>query len=132
MPEGQQVPPGLAAGLAIQLFVINGDVASINCSSQTAAGDGTNVTVGGLGAAPVAVAGAHGSATGGQAVQAGRDAAAAEQRAAAARAELPSGESWWARLRKRGLVVALATIVGAIATVAGTAAAICAWVGWTP
>lgn len=125
MPEGKQAPSGLAAGPAIQ-FVINGDVTSINYSPQTAVGDGINVTVGGLRAAPVAVAGAHGSATGGQAVQAGRDAAAAEQQAAAARAEdLPSRESWWARLRKRGLVVALATIVGAIA-------AICAWVGWTP
>jgi hypothetical protein len=125
MPEGQQVPSGLVVGLAIQ-FVINGDVTSINCCPQTAAGDGTNVTVGGLGAAAVAVAGAHGSATGGQAVQAGRD-------AAAARAEdLPSRESWWARLRKRGLFVVLATIIGAIATVVGTAAAICALVGWTP
>lgn len=125
IPEGQQVPSGLAAGPAIQV-VINGDVASINYSPQTAVGDGINVTVGGLGAAPVAVVGAHGSATGGQAVQAGRD-------AAAARAEdLPSREGWWARLRKRGLFVALATIVGAIATVVGTAAAICAWVGWTP
>ena len=44
MPEGQQVPPELAVGLAIQ-FVINGDVTSIHYSPQTAAGDGTNVTV---------------------------------------------------------------------------------------
>jgi hypothetical protein len=132
MPEGQQVPSGLTVGLAIQL-VINGDVTSINCSPQTAVGDGINVTVGGLGVASVTVAGAQGSATGGQAVQAGRDATAAEQQAAAARAEdLPSRESWWARLRKRGLVVTLSTIVGAIATVVGTAVAICVWVGWTP
>jgi hypothetical protein len=132
MPEGQQVLSGPAAGLAIQ-FVINGNVTSINYSPQTAAGDGINVTVGGMGAAPVAVAGAYGSATGGHAVQAGRDAAAAQQQAAAARAEdPPSRENWWACLRKRGLVVALATIVGAIATVVGTAAAICAWIGWTP
>lgn len=131
MPEGQQVPPGLAAALAI--FVINGDVTSINYSPQTAADDGINVTVGGMGAAPVAVAGTNGSATGGQAVQADRDAVAAQQQVAAAHAEdPPSRESWWARLRKRGLVVALATIVGAIATVVGTAAAICAWIGWTP
>ena len=73
MPEGQQVPPELAAGLAIQ-FVINGDVTSIHYSPQTAAGDGTNVTVRGPGAGAAAVAGAHGSTTGGQAVQAGRDA----------------------------------------------------------
>ena len=99
MPEGQQVPSGLAAGLAI--FVINGDVTSINCSPQAATGNGINVTVGGLGAAPVAVAGAHGSAIGDQAVQAGRDVTAAEQQAAAARAEdAPSRASWWARLRE--------------------------------
>jgi hypothetical protein len=132
IPEGQQVPPELAAGLAIQ-FVINGDVTSIHYSPQTAAADGTNVTVGGPGAGPVAVAGAHGSATGGQAVQAGRDAATAGQHAAAARAQdLPSKEGWWARLRKRGVVVAFAIIVGAIAAVVGSAVAICVWVGWTP
>jgi hypothetical protein len=132
MAEGQQVPSRLAAGLAIQL-VINGDVTSIHYSPQTGAGDGTNVTVGGLGAGPVAVTGAHGSATGGEAVQVGRDAATAGQQAAAARtADPPSRESWWARLRKRGVVAALATIVGAIAAVVGTAVAICARVGWTP
>ena len=117
MPEGQQVPPKFAAGLAIQ-FVINGDVTSIHCSPQ---------------AGPVAVAGPHGIATGGQAVQAGRDAATAGQHVAAARAEdVPSKEGWWARLRKRGVAVALATIIGAIAAVVATAVAICVWVGWTP
>jgi hypothetical protein len=132
MPEGQQMPPKFPTGLAIQ-FVINGDVTSIHYSPQTGAGDGTNVTIGGLGAGPVAVVGAHGIATGGQVVQAGRDAAKAGQHAAAARAEdVPSKEGWWARLRKRGVVVALATIIGAIAAVAGTAVAICVWVGWTP
>src|SRR5271168_4455336 len=101
MPEGQQVPPALPDGLAIQ-FVINGDVTSIHYSPQTAAGDGTNVTATGPGAGPVAVAGARGSATGGQAVKAGRDAANAGQHAAAARAQdPPTKEGWWARLRKR-------------------------------
>jgi hypothetical protein len=132
MPEGQQVPPTFPAGLAIQ-FVINGDVTSIHYSPQTGADDGTNVTIGGLGAGPVAVVGAHGIATGGQAVQADRDAAKSGQHAAAARAEdVPSKEGWWARLRKRGVVVSFATIIGAIAAVAGTAVAICVWVGWTP
>jgi hypothetical protein len=132
MPEGQQVPPRLAAGLAIQ-FVINGDVTSIHYTPQPGADDGTNVTVSGLGAGPVTVAGPHGGTTGGQAVQADRDAAIAGQQAAAARAkDPPSGKNWWARLRKRGVIVALATIVGAIAAVVGTAVAICAWVGWTP
>lgn len=120
MPEVWQVPPELTVGLAIQF--VNGDVTSIHCSPQTAVDIGTNVTVGG----PVAVAGAHGSAAGCQAVQVCRD-------AAAARAEDPTAkESWWPRLRKRGLVVALATIIGAIAVVAGTAVAICVWVGWAP
>ena len=132
MPERRQVPPELAVGLAIQ-FVINGDVTSIHYSPQTAAGDGTNVTVGGPAAGPVAVVGAHASATGGQAVQAGRDATTAGQHATAVRAEgPPAREGWWARLRKRGLVVALATIIGAIAAVVGTAVAICVWFGWIP
>jgi uncharacterized membrane protein YphA (DoxX/SURF4 family) len=73
----------------------------------------------------VTAAGAHDSATGGQAVQAGRD-------ATAARAEYQSPRKGWARLRERGVIVAIATIVGAIAVVIGTAVAICAWVGWTP
>jgi hypothetical protein len=128
MPERRRVPPELAPGLAIQ-FVINGDVTSIHYSPQTAADDGTNVSAGGPGTGPVAVVGAHG----GQAMQAGRDAVTAGQNAAAARAEDPaSKEGWWARLRKRGAVVALATIIGAIAAVVGTTVAICVWVGWTP
>jgi hypothetical protein len=118
-PESQ--PPPKLVGLAIQ-FVINGDGTSIHCSPQGAAAGGTNVTAGG----PATAAGAHGNATGGQAVQAGRD-------ATVARAEDQSSkEGWWARLRARDMVVAIATIVGAIAAVIGTAVAICAWVGWTP
>jgi hypothetical protein len=119
-PEGQPVPPRLAAGLAIQ-FVINGNGTLIHCSPQSAAAGGINVTAG-----PVTVDDAHRSATGGQAVQADRD-------ATVARAEdQPCKEGWWARLRERGMVVAIATIVGAFAAIVGTAVAICAWVGWTP
>jgi hypothetical protein len=40
--------------------------------------------------------------------------------------------SWWARLRKRGMVVAFATIIGGIASVAGAIVAALAWIGWTP
>jgi hypothetical protein len=43
--------------------------------------------------------------------------------------EQPAKESWWAGLRKRGIVVAFATIIGGIAAVA---VAMCAWIGWTP
>jgi hypothetical protein len=113
MPEDRQ-PPTEPAGLAIQLVFT-----TVNNSLQTAAAVGTNVTVSGPGAGPVAVAD-------GQAVQAGRDAAAARA------VHQPSREGWWTRLRKRGAVVAFSTIVGAIAVVVGTAVAICAWAGWTP
>jgi len=41
-------------------------------------------------------------------------------------------EGWWARLLKRGAVVAFATIIGAVAAVVGTAVGICVWTGWTP
>jgi hypothetical protein len=118
-PESRPTPQPPV--LAIQ-FIINGDGTSIHCNPQGAADSGTNVTAGG----PVTAVGAHGSMTGGQAVQAGRD-------ATAARAEdQPPKKSWWARLRERGLIVAIATVVGAIAVVVGTAVTICAWIGLIP
>jgi hypothetical protein len=76
----------------------------------------------------VAVAGEHGSAIDGQTAHGGRDAAVAARRAG----DPPSREGWWARLRKRGTVVAAATIAGAIATIIGTVVATCVWIGWTP
>jgi hypothetical protein len=62
-------------------------------------------------------------------VQAGRDAFTAGQGAA-----IPGAvdQGWWARLRKRGAVVAFSTIIGAIAVVVGTAVGIFVWIGWTP
>jgi hypothetical protein len=117
----ESLPPPKLAALAIQ-FIINGDGTSIHCSPQSAAAEGTNVTVGG----PVTAADAHGSAADSHAVQASQD-------ATAARAEdQPYKKSWWARLRERGMIVAIATIIGAIAAVIGTTAAVCAWIGWTP
>ncbi len=131
-PQDQQVPPRLATDQAMQ-FVINGNRATIHYSPQSSVGGGTNVTVGGPAPGTVTVAGAHGSATGGQAVQACRDAVMTAREATTARAEDPlSKDGWWARLRKRDVVVALATIIGAIATVVGTVVAVCAWTGWTP
>jgi hypothetical protein len=44
----------------------------------------------------------------------------------------PPEKGWWARLRERGAVATIAIIIGAIATVVGTAVAICAWTGWIP
>jgi hypothetical protein len=109
LPEDQQVPPKLSALLAIQ-FVINGDGTSIIYSPQSAVGGSTNVTIGGAGVESVTVVGAHGSATGGQAMQADRVAVTVGRDAPTVRgADPPSTEGWWARLRKRGIVVALAT-----------------------
>ena len=118
-PESQRTPK--LAGLAIQI-IINGDGTSIHCSPQSATDGSTNVTAGG----PVTAASANGSVTGGQAMQAGRDVTTARAECQAPR------KGWWARLRERGMIVAIATIVGAIAVVIGTAVAICAWFGWTP
>lgn len=118
-PESQ--PSSKLTGLAIQ-FIINGDGTSIHCSPQGADGGGTNVTTSG----PVIAVGAHGSAVGVQALQVGRDATVARA------GDQPSEKGWWTRLRERGMIVAFATIIGAIAVVIGTAVAICAWMGWTP
>ena len=92
-----------------------------------------NVTAGGLVSGPVTASGQGGSATGGQSAQAGRDASVAGRDAGSAPAEgKPAKEGWWARLRKRGMIVAFATIAGAIAAVIAAIIAVCAWTGWTP
>ena len=146
-PQDQEVPDKLAADQAVQ-FVITGDRATIHYSSQHAADGGTNVMVGGGSApGPVIVSGANGSTigsqtasganssvvgsqaangtdsrmVGGQVVQAGHDAVAAGQDATiTSAADQSVKEGWWARLRKRGVVVAFAIIIGAIAAVVGT------------
>jgi hypothetical protein len=69
----------------------------------------------------------------GQAVQAGRDVAAAGQDVTFTGAsDQPVTEGFWARLRKRGLIVSFAIIVGAIAAVAGVVVAILIAAGWKP
>ena len=96
-------------------FVLTGDGPVINYISQHAAG------------------GANSSVAGGQAVQAGRDAVTAGQDAAVpGGGEQPVKQGWWARLRKRGAVVAIATIIGALAGVAGVVIAIMIAAGWKP
>jgi AbiTii len=145
-PPEQEVPDKLAADGAVQ-FVITGDRTVIHYSRQQAADGGTNVTVASNpSTGTVAVAGAHGSATGSQAangahsavagiqaVQAGCDAATAGHEATVTGAANQFGkEGWWARLRKRGMIVAFATIVGAIAAVGGTIVGVCVWLGWKP
>jgi AbiTii-like protein len=158
-PQDQEVPDKVAADQAVQ-FVITGDHPTIHYNSQQATGGGTNVTVAGTSAAgPVTVSGARGSAigsqtasrpnssvvgsqtangadstvVGGQAVQAGGDAVTAGQDAAVPGAgDRQVKEGWWARLRKRGAVVAFATIIGGVAGVAGVAVAILIAPGWKP
>lgn len=158
-PEGQEVPDKATADQVVQ-FVVTGDRSVINYTVQRAADGGTNVTVNSESAAgPVTVSGAQGSAigsqtasganssvvgrqeasgaaasvVGGQAVQAGRDAVTAGQDAAVPGAgEQPAKEGWWARLRKRGAVVAFAIVVGAIAGVAAVVVAIAVAAGWKP
>jgi hypothetical protein len=130
-PQDQEVPDKLAADQATQ-FVITGDRPTINYSPQHATDGGTNVTVGAPAAGPVTVSGAHGTAIGSQAVQGDHNAIAGRDAADAGAKEQPANEGWWARLRKRGVVVAFTTVIGGIAAVAGTVVAVFAWTGWTP
>lgn len=156
-PQDQEVPDKLAADQAVQ-FVITGDRATVHYTSQHAADGGTNVTVGTSAPGPLTVS-AHGDAigsqtasganssvvgsqtangvdssvVGGQVMQAGHDAVSAGQDATITAAEdQPLKESWWARLRKRGAVVAFAIIIGALAAVAGVIIAILVAAGWKP
>ena len=145
-PQDQEVPDKVAADQAVQL-VITGDRPTIHYSPQHATDGGTNVTVGGASApGPVTISGAHGSAIGSQTasgadssvvasqpVQADRDAVVTGRDATITGAkDQPVKEGWWARLRQRGMIVAFATIIGAIAVVVGTAVAVFTWIGWTP
>jgi AbiTii len=159
-PEDQEVPDKQAADQVMQ-FVITGDRSVINYIVQHAAGDGAVTAVaGGAGAGPVAVSsgdgtaigsqtasganssvvgsqtasGANSSVVGGQSARAGRDVVTAGQDAAVPPAgeQQPVKEGWWARLRKRGAVVAFATIIGALAGVAGVVIAIMVAAGWKP
>jgi len=158
-PQDQEVPDRNAADQAVR-FILTGDRATVHYTVQQAADGGTNVTVNsGDEAGPVTVSGRDGSAigsqtasganssvvgsqeasganssvVGGQSARAGRDVVTAGQDAAVpAAGEQPVKEGWWARLRKRGMVVAFATIVGAIAAVAGVVVAILLAAGWKP
>jgi hypothetical protein len=133
-----------AAGQPAQ-FVITGDRPTINFSPQPATIGGTNVTVGTTASGSVTVSGSHGIEVGSQSVSGknsnvlGRQAVQGDHSAIAGRdttnidaKEQPAKEGWWTRLRKRGMVVAVATIIGGIAAVVGTAVALCAWIGWMP
>lgn len=158
-PGDQEVPDKQLADGVIQ-FVSAGDRSVINFIVQHAADGGTNVavtagpvavagangtavgsqTASGANSSAVGsqeVGGAGSSVVGGQSSHAGRDVVSAGHDAdvrAAVRAagEQPVHEGWWARLRKRGAVVAFAAIVTAIAGVAGVVIAIMVAAGWKP
>ena len=96
----------------------------INYTVQHAAGGGTNVMVAD---GAVAAAGANSSVVGyHDAITTGQDTAVPGA------GEQPAKERWWARLRKRGAVVAFATVIGALAGVAGVIIAIMVAAGWKP
>jgi hypothetical protein len=145
-PQGQDVPDSSAADQAVR-FILTGDRAMVNYTVQHAADGGTNVTVNGGGkTGPVTVSGKGGSAignqeasganssvVGSQSAQAGGDLVIGGRDAAVPPASSqPAKEGWWARLRKRGAVVAFSTIIGAIAAVAGVVVAILIAAGWKP
>lgn len=128
MPEDQAVPDKRAADAAVHL-VITGDRNTINYISQESASDGANtVTVAGSDATAIGsqtASGANSSAVGSQAVRgdcsvvAGRDAPNGD------RAEPPEKDGWWARLRKRGALVAIFTVIAGVV-------AVFTWIGWIP
>jgi hypothetical protein len=134
MPQDQEVPDKLAADQATQ-FVITGDRATINYTSQHATGSGTNaaaasgsVTVAGASGTAIGsqiASGANSSLVGTQVAQGDHSASAGRDAASTGTPGQPAKESWWARLRKRGMIVAFATII-----VAGVA--VFTWIGWTP
>ncbi len=157
-PEDQEVPDKQLADQVIQ-FVTTGDRSVINYIVQHAAGDAANVAVAsGAAAGPVAVSsrggtaigsqtasgpnssvvgsqtasGANSSVVGGQSAGAGRDVVTAGRDVAPSAGEQPVMEGWWARLRKRGAVVAFATIIGALAGVAAVVITIMVAAGWKP
>jgi hypothetical protein len=121
--------PGKQLARQVVQLVITGDRPVINYISQHTADGGTNSSV----ASSQTASGADSRVTGGQALQPGDDAVIAGQFAAVlGTGETPVKEGWWRRLRKRGAVVALCTIIGAIAGVAGVVVTILIAAGWTP
>jgi len=101
------------------IVVIKKRDAAINCSPQQASDGGTTE---GLASGSATRPGPTGSAAGGQTARAGGLAAK----------DKSGKEGWWVRIWKREMIVDLAIVVGAFATIIGTIVAVCAWTGWTP
>lgn len=124
-PGIHDVPTKAAADQAVQ-FVMTGERPTINITAQSAAiagGDGTAV-------GSQIVSGENSTVVGTQVARdngtiAGRDSTAPPL-------PEPKHEGWWTRLRKRGAVVAFATIAGGMAGVVGAIAAVLTLLEWTP
>jgi hypothetical protein len=127
-PEAQDVPDKAAADQAVHL-VVTGHRPTIHVTSQHAPG-GTNIAA--AEGSPVTMSSGSGTASGDGSSVVGSQAASGGHNTLAGRdgaaADSSSGRGWWARLRRRGWVVAVAQIVGAVVGVAALALAL----GWTP
>ena len=137
-PEEQEVPTRSAADQAIQL-VITGERPTINITTQQT-NSGSNFSVPSAQSAIVATdnSTAIGSqtASGQNSTVIGSQAADGDTATIAGRdSTTPTSterDGWWARLRKRGALVAFFTVVGGIAGVVGAVAAVLTLLGWTP
>jgi hypothetical protein len=124
-PPDQSIPNQAAADAAIQ-FVVTGKRATINLTTQHAEGGSTNtVTTAGAGGTAIGSqsAGDNSTVVGSQAVHGDHNAVGG--RDTAGETEPAAKDGWWTRLRKRGVLVALATIVAGII-------AVLTWLGLTP
>jgi hypothetical protein len=112
--ERPQLPPAVPPGPAVQVIIITGSVSAVGCGFQIPAPVTTEST-----AAPGAPAISPSSV----------EPAAEDTRISAA---TPPKSRWRSRVRRRDTVLFLAAIATAIAAVAGTVVAVCAWYGITP
>ncbi|MFI5896599.1 hypothetical protein ACIA5D_41520 [Actinoplanes sp. NPDC051513] len=139
-PTAHDVPDKAAADQAVYL-VINGHRPTIQVTAQHAPG-GTNVAATPAEGSPVTVSSGAGTAIGSQTASGAGSSVVGSQTSSGdhnsltgrdgAAADSPAGQGWWARLRKRGWVVAITTILGGIAGVAAAILALFVWLGWTP
>ena len=139
-PEGQDVPTKAAADQAIH-FILTGERATINITTQHST-TGPNVSAPGAQAA--VVASENSTAVGSQTASGDNSIAVGVQNthgdnptvvgrdAAVSASEEQTAAGWWARLRKRGVLVAFSTIIGGIAGVVGAVVAVLTLFDWTP
>lgn len=139
-PADQDMPDKDAVDNAVT-FVLTGDRPTINVTSQQTHGGGTNVAAAPSEGGTVAVSGT-GTAVGSQTASGAGSSVVGSQSARGSRnsvtgrdgaaADSAGGQGWWARLRKRGWVVAVSTILGGLAGVGALVVALFTWLGWAP